>query len=111
MMKRKTATKNKNINTNLTMAKKQSEEKTKESMVTKVSKCCVVVDDNGSHVKGVKSAPSKERQRYVEYVVTQLRFEFEEDEIGLLPGNVTAEQLGFDPVHSDQDTVTSCTHC
>lgn len=62
MMKRKTATKNKNINSNLTMAKKQSEEKTKESMVTKVSKCCcVVVDDNGSHVKGVKSAPSKER--------------------------------------------------
>ena len=41
-------------------------------------------------------------------VVTRLWYELDEDEIGLLPGNVTAEQLGLDPVHGDQDTVTGC---
>lgn len=46
--------------------------KGKKSMVTNVPKRCCVVDDNGGHVKGVKSALSKERHRYVEYVVTRL---------------------------------------
>ena len=41
-------------------------------------------------------------------VVTRLWYELDEDEIGLLPGNVTAEQLGLDPVHGDQDAVTGC---
>ena len=46
-------------------------------------------------------------ERNMSSVVTRLWYEFE-DGIGLLPGDVTAEQLGLDPVHSDQDTVTSC---
>ena len=66
---------------------------------------CPSVDvDNGGHVKGVKVLSV---ERNMSSVVTRLWYEFE-DGIGLLPGDVTAEQLGLDPVYGDQDTVTGC---